>query len=126
MDQVPAGGGRVRQATVARCAPSPLQRPACPFALARLCSAPSSEVPLLKLNPFLFVPLPVSPGPYERNEISKDGFKLILKKTSEKVVKSYQREGLPPPANSDVAENQRKKIERLVEEYIKFTKDGAV
>jgi hypothetical protein len=37
------------------------------------------------------------------------------------VVKSYQREGLPPPANSDIAENQRKKIERLVEEYIKFT-----
>jgi len=69
---------------------------------------------------------PLLRGPYERHEISKDGFKLILKKTSEKVVKSYQREGLPPPANSDIAENQRKKIERLVEEYVKFTqKEGA-
>jgi len=78
------------------------------------------------LAPIAFVPPRVSPGPYERHEISKDGFKLILKKTSEKVVKSYQREGLPPPANSDIAENQRKKIERLVEEYVKFTqKEGA-
>lgn len=72
-----------------------------------------------------FDPLRTVPGPYERHEISKDGFKLILKKASEKVVKSYQREGLPPPTNSDIAESQRKKIERLVEEYIKFTqKEG--
>lgn len=81
---------------------------------------------ILSLAPIALVPPRVSPGPYERHEISKDGFKLILKKTSEKVVKSYQREGLPPPANSDIAENQRKKIERLVEEYVKFTqKEGA-
>lgn len=65
---------------------------------------------------------PLLRGPYERNEISKDGFKLILKKTAEKVVKSYQRESIPPPTDGDIAENQRKKIERLVEEYLKITK----
>jgi len=67
-----------------------------------------------------------SAGPYERNEISKDNFKLILKKVSDKVIKSYQREGMPPPLHSDIAENQKRKIERLVDEYVKFTqKEGA-
>ena len=38
------------------------------------------------------------------------------------MVKSYQRESIPPPTDGDIAENQRKKIERLVEEYLKITK----
>mmetsp|Transcript_36494 Transcript_36494/g.109922 ORF Transcript_36494/g.109922 Transcript_36494/m.109922 type:complete len:169 (+) Transcript_36494:3-509(+) len=65
---------------------------------------------------------PLLRGPYERNEISKDGFRSVLKKTAEKVVKSFQREGLPPPANPDIAANQRAKITKLVEEYLKLAK----
>ena len=38
------------------------------------------------------------------------------------VVNSYRKEGLPPPANNEIAGNQRAKIQKLVEEYIKFTK----
>lgn len=42
------------------------------------------------------------------------------------VVSSYKREGLPPPASVDIASNQKTKIQKLVEEYIRLTRrDGA-
>jgi len=65
---------------------------------------------------------PLLRGPYERNEISKEGFKQVLKKTADKVVNSYKKEGLPPPPNNEILSNQRTKIQKLVEDYIKFTK----
>jgi len=65
---------------------------------------------------------PLLRTPYERNEITKEGFKQILKKTADKVVSSYRKEGMPPPANSEIAPNQKAKIQRLVEDYIKFFK----
>jgi len=41
------------------------------------------------------------------------------------VINSYRKEGLPPPANNEIQGTQRAKIQKLVEDYIKFTKAHA-
>ena len=48
---------------------------------------------------------PVLRGPFERSEITKDEFKQILKKTADKVIGSYRKEGVPPPANFEIVGN---------------------
>ena len=63
---------------------------------------------------------PVLRGPFERSEITKDEFKQILKKTADKVISSYRKEGVPPPANFEIVGNQRAKIQKLVEDYVSF------
>ena len=63
---------------------------------------------------------PILRGPYERNEITKDDFKQILKKTADKVIGSYRKEGIPPPANFEIVGSQRAKIQKLVEDYVAF------
>jgi hypothetical protein len=63
---------------------------------------------------------PVLRGPFERSEITKDEFKQILKKTADKVIGSYRKEGVPPPANFEIVGNQRAKIQKLVEDYVSF------
>ena len=63
---------------------------------------------------------PVLRGPFERSEITKDEFKQILKKTADKVIGSYRKEGVPPPANFEIVGSQRAKIQKLVEDYVSF------
>jgi len=63
---------------------------------------------------------PVLRGPFERSEITKEEFKQILKKTADKVISSYRKEGVPPPANFEIVGNQRAKIQKLVEDYVSF------
>ena len=67
---------------------------------------------------------PLLRAPYERNEISKDAFKTILKKVAEKVVGSFRKEGIPPPPGGEqgMSAKQREKIGKLVEDYIEYTK----
>ena len=38
------------------------------------------------------------------------------------MINSYKKEGLAPPPNNEIVGTQRSKIQKLVEEYIKFTK----
>lgn len=63
---------------------------------------------------------PILRGPYERNEINKEDFKQILKKTTEKVIGSYRKEGVLPPENFEIAGSARAKIQKLVEDYVAF------
>ena len=60
--------------------------------------------------------LAVLPHRYERAEITKEGFKVVLKKTADKVVNSYKKEGMPPPANNEIVGTQKAKIAQKFEE----------
>jgi len=65
---------------------------------------------------------PVLRQPFERNEITRDVFKQITKKAAEKVVSSFKKEGVPPPANNEIDAKQRGKIQKLVKEYLSLSK----
>ena len=57
-------------------------------------------------------------GADERGECNKEVFKQVMKKTADKVVGGYRKEGLPPPTAEDLTDSQRTKIERLANEYM--------
>ena len=57
--------------------------------------------------------------PYETGELNKETFKQVVKKTADKVLAGYRKEGLTPPSGEELAPSQRLKIEKLAVEYIK-------
>ena len=61
---------------------------------------------------------PVLKVGYDRGDVSKEVFKQVVKKTAEKVVGGYRKEGLTPPTAEDLAPSQRAKIEKLTNEYL--------
>ena len=58
---------------------------------------------------------PALKAPYASGQLTKEGYKQVLKRCVEKVVGSYKTQGLPPPL--DLTASQKSKIEKLVGEY---------
>ena len=67
---------------------------------------------------------PVLKEPFQTGSLSRDGFKQILKKVAEKVVASYKKEGVPPPADNVIDARQGAKITKLVQDYLGIFQGG--
>jgi hypothetical protein len=67
---------------------------------------------------------PILKGPYKSGELSKESFTLIMKKTAEKVVAGYRKEGMRPPTAETITPSQQSKIEKLAQEYVKIYSKG--
>ena len=67
---------------------------------------------------------PILKAPYKNGDLSKESFTLIMKKTAEKVVSGYRKEGMRPPTAETLAPSQQSKIEKLAQEYVKIYSRG--
>ena len=61
---------------------------------------------------------PLLKAAFQSGALSKDAYKQVLKRTAEKVVGGYKKEGLPPPTVGELPPSQRDKIEGLALEYV--------
>jgi len=60
--------------------------------------------------------------PYANKEITKEEYKSILKKVTDKVVLSYREKHSRPPSKCAITDGQAASIKKLLDEYIEFTK----
>ena len=66
---------------------------------------------------------PMLKEPWRSGDITKEVYKQVLKKTADKVVGGYRKEGLSPPrSDEDMTQSQRTKIEKLTLEYMEMLK----
>ena len=57
---------------------------------------------------------------FAKGGLTKDAYKQVLKRTAEKVVAGYRKEGVPAPTADELPPSQRSKIEKLALEYVKI------